>query len=105
MQHATLRPLTGLAIFLSLVTGVTHAAKPTTVPAKPPTPVDVAVQTLLDEAADRFSQNATKLITIRRPHPAVAKLDYHNVNEVLRAMAGKLTGDPLQDCYVRYHLM
>ncbi|HEX8916844.1 MAG TPA: DUF4159 domain-containing protein, partial [Humisphaera sp.] len=83
---------------------VSRPAKPVPPPPAPPT-VDSAVATLVAEANACFVEEATRQITIVRPHPAVAKMVPQQAGAVLRAMAGKLTGDALKDAYVRYHLM
>jgi hypothetical protein len=83
------------------VTRPTAAAKP---PVPPPT-VDGAVAALVAEAEARYRDDVRQNITIARPHPAVAKLGPEHAGQALLAMKGKLTGDPLKDAFVRYHLM
>src|SRR5688572_24793471 len=79
-----------------------RAKKP---PVEEPPSVEKAVAALIEEANERFRDDTPKLITIVRPHPAVARLTSRHANQVLSAMRKKLTGDPLKDVYIRYHLM
>jgi hypothetical protein len=80
------------------------ATRPAAPPAKIPT-VDEAVAALIAESAISFSEKNEKHIVIARPHPAIVGIGPNQANQALKAMRGKLTGEPLRDVYVRYHLM
>ncbi|HZK80091.1 MAG TPA: hypothetical protein VFC46_03470, partial [Humisphaera sp.] len=89
-------------LFLGLATASAPAAGR---PAPAPGTVEAAVAQLEAEANDAFRPEGKLQITVVRPHAAVAKLSTSTVRDVLRLMNTRLTGDPLKDTYIRYHLM
>jgi len=71
----------------------------------PPVTVETAVAELIAEANERFVPETKLQITLVRPHKSVARLPATDAPKALAAMKQKLTGEPLKDVYVRYHLM
>ncbi len=90
-------------VFLGIAAASVRAAGKPAAPA--PGTVEAAVAQLEAEANDAFRPEEKLQITVVRPHVAVAKLSTSTVRDVLRLMNTRLTGDPLKDTYIRYHLM
>src|SRR5688500_12880333 len=68
-------------------------------------PVGAAVEELKKEAAEGFREGTTFQVDIARPHRVIAPISPKLAQQALRAMSGKLTGQPYRDAFIRYHLM
>lgn len=84
-----------------------EVAKPAATPPSPTQIFDAAVAKIIDEAKDipEFDNPVKYPVVFSRPHPALSTLGPDSAVPAIRVMTTNITGRPVLDVYVRWHLI